>query len=324
LVAMGVFARLDYHLWRRYDKWILAGALLSLVLVLGLGRTVRGARRWLILGPVSVQPSEFVKIALIVYLAGFLNRKSERIREFLNGFLPPVLVIGAAFSLIVLQPDFGTAVLLAATLYVMLFAAGARLWHTLPMGLASLPILVYLVVAVPYRWRRILAFLDPWADRFGAGYHNCQALLALGLGGWARLAPGSSRMKRGFLPEASNDFAFAILGEEFGFVGSAVVILLIAAYVCTAFRLAVRMNEPFGSHLAVGIGALIGLQAIVHVGVVSSVLPPKGIGLPFVSFGGSGLVASAIATGILLNIANHCPDRPQPRCLGAERIGDLA
>ena len=320
--ALLVAYSIDYRRLRRYSVVFLLLSLASLVGVLYFGATVNGARRWYRFGGdlLSFQPSEFFKVALCLYMADFLAREQERIKTFFKGFLQPVLIMGVAFALILRQPDFGTALLVAAVTFGMLFVAGIRIIHVLPAVIASVPLTLYTVIYVPYRLRRILTFLDPWGDPQGAGYQIIQSLIALGSGGPLGVGLGNSRQKLLYLPEAGNDFVFAIIGEELGLVGCAVVVLLFALFFWCGIRVARHARDPFGSLLAFGLTFTIGLQAVVNIAVVTCSAPTKGLALPLVSSGGSSLVAMMAAVGLIMNVASHVEAEAEPADVGAVKL----
>jgi len=320
LGAMLLATSIDYHTLRRYSVPVLFVSLASLVGVLGFGVVINGARRWYRVSSfLSIQPSEFFKVALCLYMADFLAREQERIKTFFKGFLQPVCIMGVAFGLILMQPDFGTALLIAVVTFGMLFVAGIRIVHVLPAVVASVPLLVYIVTVVPYRFQRILTFLDPWADAQGSGYQIVQSLIALGSGGLFGVGLGNSRQKLLYLPEAGSDFVFAIIGEEFGLFGCAVVVLLFALLFWCGIRVARNARDMFGSLLAFGVTFTIGLQAAVNIAVVTCSAPTKGLALPLVSAGGSSLVATAVAVGLMMNVASSIEAEAQPGQVGAAR-----
>ncbi len=319
-LALYVGYSFDYHVLRRLSVPLLLLSLASLAGVLAFGVVVKGARRWYRIGSISIQPSEFFKLALCLYMADFLAREQERVRTFWKGFVQPVVIMGAASVLILLQPDFGTTVLVATVTCAMLFVAGIRLIHVAPAIIASGPLLYYLVSVVPYRVKRILAFLDPWADPQGAGYQVIQSLLALGSGGLAGVGLGNSRQKLNFLPESGNDFVFAILGEELGLVGCGAVLLLFVLLFWCGMRVALRATDLYGTLLAFGLTLTIGLQAVVNIAVVTCSAPTKGLSLPLVSAGGSSLVATMAAIGVIMNVASHMSVGAKPDEVGAVRL----
>lgn len=305
LGAMALFLRIDYRFHRLLTVPLLVAAFVGLIAVLYLGAEVGGARRWIGLGLFNVQPSEVSKYALINYLAVHASTRRDRLGDFVTGFLPPMGVLAAAFGLVILEPDFGTAVAMAVTALIVLFAAGVKVWHLALVGLAGVPALGFLIYSEPYRMRRLLAFLDPWADRMDSGWNVVQSLLAIGSGGLFGLGLGEGRQKYLYVPEQHTDFIFAILGEELGFVGTTTVVLLFALLAWRGYRTALRAPDMYGCMLAVGITTMIVFQALLNIGVVTGSLPATGITLPFISFGGSSLVVTLSAVGVLLNISRH-------------------
>ncbi len=307
LAGLYFFARLDYWELGRLARpaLLLSFFLLVLVLVPGLGQISHGSRRWLGFGILSFQPSEAAKLGLVVFLASWLGADPRRVRSPARGLLPFLGLVGAACALILAQPDLGTAVSLAGTASVMLFAAGLPVGQLVACALAAVPLGAWLVIGEDYRRRRFLAFLDPWADPLGSGYHIIQALYALGSGGLFGVGFTQSRQKYFYLPERHTDFIYAIVGEELGFVGAAVLVILFALFAWRGYRVALRAPDRMGSLLAVGVTTMVVLQAVVNIGVVTDSLPITGITLPFVSFGGSSLVFSLCGVGILLNVSRH-------------------
>ena len=266
---------------------------------------INGARRWIRLAGFSLQPSEVSKLALAIFLARFLERRAGREGDFWGTFVPAVTVTGALALLIVAEPDLGTALMLAVVCAVMLFTAGARLRH---MALAAAPALVgvaALLVFVPWRLRRVLVFLNPWEDQQGAGYQVVQSLLAVGSGGVHGLGFTEGRQKMFFLPFAHSDFIFAVVGEELGLFGGLGVVALFGLFLWRGMRAALRAPDRFGMLLGVGIVTGIVAQALFNMSVVLSLLPTKGIPLPFISYGGSSLVPTLFSVGVLLNISQH-------------------
>jgi len=321
LAALYVAYSVDYHTMRRFSIPLLLVSLASLLAVLFFGATVNGARRWFRIGSfLSIQPSEFFKIALCLYMADFLAREQQRIKTFFKGFVQPVVIMGVAFALILKEPDFGTALLIAAVTFGMLFVAGIRMIHVLPATIASVPLLAYIVMHMPHCVQRIMTFVNPWADARGSGYQIVQSLIALGSGGLTGVGLGNSRQKLLYLPEANSDFVFAIIGEEMGLIGAALVVLLFALLVWAGIRVARRAPDLFGSLLAFGLTFTIGLQAAVNIAVVTCSAPTKGIALPLVSAGGSSLVATMMAIGLLMNVASHTEAEAPPAALGAVKL----
>ncbi len=304
LAALAVMA-FDYRVLRRWAKPLVLASFVVLLLVLipSLGKESFGARRWFRLWGVSVQPSEFAKLAMLIYVSDFLARKGAEVRGFFRGFLPVLLVLGGMGGLILKQPDLGSALLITAVTLILLFIAGVRLRHLVCLVLAAFPAFYALVVRVPYRWSRVVTFLDPWRDRLGAGFQLTQSQIAFGSGGLIGVGLGHSLQKLYYLPAAHTDFILSIIGEELGFAGVSAVILLFAAFIWQGARIAKRCRDPFGYYLSCGVVAMIGLQAVVNIGVSIGTLPTKGLPLPFVSYGGSALVSNLMAVGLLLNVS---------------------
>jgi cell division protein FtsW len=298
--------RINYQFWRKLAVPILLGCLvlLAIVLIPGIGGHAGGASRWIRLPGFNLQPSEAAKIALIMYMAYSLDRKQEKIKELGAGFISYMLVLVVMLGLLLKQPDMGAALTLAAVAIIMLFAAGARLVYIVSIFLMSLPFLYFLVMNVAYRKRRILAFLDPWQDPQNSGFQIIQSWLALGTGGIFGQGLGEGKQKLFYLPEAHTDFILSVVGEELGFIGVIVIIGMFFLLVQRAMRIAVAAPDIFGRFLALGIAVLFGIQASVNMGVVTGLLPTKGLALPFISYGGSSLVISLFAVGILLNISS--------------------
>lgn len=296
---------IDYRDLRKCAKplLLLVICLLVLVLVPGVGRSTFGARRWLPVWIFNFQPSEFAKLVVLIYMADFLARKQNRIKDFKEGFLPPLLIIGTICSLIVKQPDLGSALLIASLILIMLFIAGTRPLYIVFLGMLSLPGLYFLIVKVPYRFARILAFIDPWKDSQGIGFQLSQSQIALGSGGIWGVGLGKSMQKLFYLPAAHTDFILSIIGEELGLCGTLAVIILFIAFIWQGARIAKRISDPFGYYLSTGIVFMIGLQAVVNIGVSIGAFPTKGLPLPFISYGGSALIFNMMAVGLLLNIS---------------------
>jgi cell division protein FtsW len=279
--------------------------LLIVVLIPHLGIKVGGARRWLGFGSVRVQPSEFAKLALVVFLAHYLAKEKRRIDQFKRGFLVPVAIVSVTCLLVLAEPDFGTTALMGAVALAMMFIAGVRLRYLVPTVVSGLAGLAVLVMHNPVRMKRMLAFTDLEKYKAGPGYQVWQAMLAFGSGGIKGLGLGSSRQKMFYLPEAHTDFIFPIVGEELGLIGTLGVLLLFAALVACGVVISLRTSDLFGQYLGLGTTLLLALQALINVGVVTAWLPTKGLALPFLSYGGSNVVMNLVAVGILLSIYRH-------------------
>ncbi len=294
-----------YHTLQRWTKplVLLCVFLLLAVLVPGIGHAAGGARRWFRLGPLSVQPSQFAQCVAVLYLADALSRKQAAIDSFWEAVAPICAVIGALCLLIVVQPDLGTVIAIGAVTCCLFFAAKVRWQQLLSLGLATMPAGYMLLWRVPYRRRRILAFLNPWEDARGTGFQLVQSFLALGSGGVLGVGLGRSTQKLFYLPGAHTDFIFAIIGEELGFLGAAAVVILCLLFVILGMKIALHAPDLFGKFLAAGITSLIGIEALINLGVSMGAWPTKGLPLPFISYGGSALAMNLVAVGVLLNIA---------------------
>jgi len=313
-VTMGLVAALlamaiPTSVWEKHSKVLLVGgfALLVLVLVPGIGHEVNGSRRWARLGFMNFQVSELARVMLLTYVASYAVRRSEELCKSFSGFIRPVLVLGAAAVLLLLEPDFGAATVLMATGLAVLFLAGVRLHHLLVPVVGGVAAMAVLAVTSSYRMRRLTAFRNPWDDPFDSGFQLVQSLIAIGRGEWFGVGLGSSVQKLFYLPEAHTDFVFAVLAEELGFVGVCVVVVLFALLVGRALeisRKAVDAGLPFQSYLAASIGIWLGLQAFVNIGVNMGLLPTKGLTLPLLSYGGSSMLVTLGVMGLLLRI-NH-------------------
>jgi cell division protein FtsW len=299
--------RVDY---RRLEGWgwpalLAAGVLLVLVLVPPLAQPINGTRRWLRLGPASFQPAELAKLALVVFLAAWLTRHRDRLGDFRRGVLPPLAAAGILALLVLAQPDLGNCLTLIVVTFTLLYLAGCPGRYLAAVAAAGLPWLALATWLAPYRVRRITTFLDPWSDPRGSGFQIIQSWLALGSGGLTGRGVGESRQKLFYLPEAHTDFIFAVIGEELGFVGAAALVVLFAVLVWRGLRIGLRAPDPFGAYLALGLTVLLATETLVNLGVVTGLLPTKGLPLPFISFGGSALLSTMLAAGILLNISQH-------------------
>ncbi len=310
IIVMLILMNIDYHIYKRFATIILFLTLAGLIIVLipGIGRVAGGSRRWLGVGSFRIQPSELAKIAIVIYIASFMAKKKEEINSFKKGVLPLVIILALIFGLILLEPDLGTAVTITGSFVLILFAGGVRMGHLFLLGGTGLPAIVYFILTEDYRRERLFAFLNPWKDPLDTGYHIIQSLLALGSGGIFGVGLGNSRQKFLYLPEPGTDFIFSILGEEFGLIGTLLILTLYFILAWRGLKIALSVTDTFGSIMAVGITGMIILQAIVNIGVVTSSMPITGITLPFISYGGTSLVIMLSGIGILLNISRNTID----------------
>ena len=306
-VALIACTMIPSALYRRFAYPLLALSfiILTLVLLPGVGVSRGGARRWIMLPGFAFQPSELAKLALVFYLAHSMAKKEQMIRTFYVGVLPHLIVFGLFAGMLLLEPDFGTALMLSMLLYFMLFIGGARVHHLLGTGLMALPVLIYVMTKADYRIRRLMSFLDPWSDAAGSGFHVIQSLIAFGSGQiWGR-GLGESRQKLFYLPEAHTDFVFSVIGEELGLLGALAVLALFGVIIARGLQLTTKIEEPFDQYLAFGLTVLLGLQAFIHMGVVMGLMPTKGLVLPFISYGGSAMVINLMEAGILLGLSRR-------------------
>jgi cell division protein FtsW len=300
--------------WQRGHRVVLvvAAVLLVLVLIPGVGTEVNGARRWIGLGAFSVQPAEVSKLFLLVYLAGYLQRFQPVLVDDARALFRPLVMLGLLCGLLLMQPDFGTAVVLGVTAVGLLFVAGARLRHFLLIVTVGVLLVGALALLQPYRMQRLVSFVDPWAFAFSSGYQLTQALIAFGRGEVFGLGLGEGIQKLFYLPEAHNDFIFAVIAEELGLVGAIAIIALFAVLVLRILRVgrrALAQGEMFGGYLAYGIGLILGFQFLINLGVNTGILPTKGLTLPFVSYGGNSLVVCSAMIGLVLRLQLEGGDR---------------
>ncbi|NKI18882.1 putative lipid II flippase FtsW [Spongiibacter sp. KMU-166] len=309
-LAVAVYST-PVEVWQRSGwLWLLLGfLLLALVLVPGIGKEVNGSRRWLALGPLTLQVSEFVKLFMIFYLAGYLVRRRDEVRERWSGFIKPMAVLFALTLLLMLEPDFGATVVTVGTAFVMIFLGGVKLGQFLLVILSCVSGAVALVIFEPYRMKRLTAFTDPWADQFNTGYQLTQSLIAFGRGELMGVGLGNSVQKLFYLPEAHTDFVFAIFAEEFGFLGTLLILTLFIALVGRILmigRHAERIGQQFHAFVAYGIACMISAQAFINMGVNTGLLPTKGLTLPFLSYGGSSLMVCLAMVALVARIEREC------------------
>ena len=307
-VSFGALAALiPTQIWQRYSSLLLLMALILLLLVLipGIGRKVNGAQRWLALGAFTLQASEIAKFSVVVFFASFFERRQLELQQGWWGFFKPVLVVALFSTLLLLEPDFGSTVVICIAVFSMLFLAGVRIWQYTLLLLACISSLAVMAYISPYRMKRLVAYLDPWADQFDSGYQLTQSLIAFGRGEWFGAGLGNSVQKLFYLPEAHTDFIFAIYAEEFGLVGVVIVVALFAALVWRILlicRRAIVQQKRFQAFSAFGFSVLISCQVFINIGVASGLLPTKGLTLPFISYGGSSLLVSCVSIGFLLRM----------------------
>ena len=307
-VTLGFFAYLlPLNVWRQTSPWLLmlAFALLVLVLVPGVGRVVNGSQRWIPLAGFTLQPSEFAKFALVLWLSGYMVRHGEELRTALRGLLKPISVLVLFALLLLSEPDFGATVIILGTAFGMLFMGGARLIYVLGLVLSAVTIMAGMILMAPYRMQRLMAYQDPWSDPFGSGFQLIQSLIAYGRGEWLGVGLGNSVQKLFYLPEAHTDFVFSIWAEETGLVGAVAVIILFAVFVGRIVFMGYRFlleSREFEAYCCFGFALVFAGQAFVNMGVSSGLLPTKGLTLPFISYGGNSLMMSCITVGLLLKL----------------------
>lgn len=307
IIGMLFFSRFDYRHLKRLSPVlvVISFVLLTVIFIPGIGVEVNEAKRWIGFGGFTIQPSEFTKLALVIFTAAYLSSKSVKMENFWSSSFIPLAVMGLSFLFILGQPDLGSALIIAAGTVLVIFIAGIPLRQVGGLAALALPAVFYLMINADYRLKRLTSFLNPWADPLDSGYHIIQSLYALGPGGIFGVGLGRSRQKLYYLPEPHNDFIFAIIGEELGFMGAVAVIFLFFILVWRGMKIALTVTDNFGSLLAAGITFMIGIQVLINIGVVTGSLPVTGLNLPLISAGGSSLFFNLCSIGILLNISRH-------------------
>ena len=314
LIFMIGFMNIDYKIWKRFSFLIfLIGLFLGALLFTPLGKNIKGATRWLDIGPITFMPSDLIKMGSIIFFSSFLSNKKEDTGTLRQGTIPALIIIGISCGAIYIQRDLGTTITLAGTMMAMFFVSGMKITHLISLITTAVTgaFIIFKAAAQnpesknAYRLRRIISFKDPFADKQGDGWQAVQSLYALGSGGLFGLGLGKSRQKFFYIPEPYNDFIFSIIGEELGFLGAFIVILLYLLLIWRGVRIALAAKDSFGCYLATGITALVGIQSLIHIAVVTSSIPTTGITLPFISYGGTSLMIYMSAIGILLNISRH-------------------
>lgn len=309
--AILVFAtKYDYHKYRSKTMLLVLISFILLVVVLGLGQ-IKGAARWLQLGGFGIQPSEIAKLAIIFYLAAYLDGKGERIKDFQNGLLPPLIMAGAFCFMIMLQPNFSTAAILMMIVLAVLFIGGMRLQHLGMMALAVIPTAIAVVMLSPYRRARLMTFLDPSADAQGSGYQIKQSLISFANGGLTGSGIGQGKQKFLFLPEPFTDFIYSIIGEELGFIGAVFVLILFVIFLFRAMKIARMAPDLYGFYIGAGITISIVGYALINAGVATGLFPTTGLPMPFISYGGSSLLFTCFTVGVLLNISTQTVPKEQ-------------
>ncbi len=308
LASLVVCLMMPVDVWHKQSPWLLLLAVLLLIAVLipGLGRSVNGSTRWIPIGPLSLQPSEFAKLAVVAFMAGYLVRRQDEVRTQFSGFLKPLVVLGLFIVLFLLEPDFGAVVVMMAAVLGMFFLGGMRKLHIGAVVVAAGALGTMTIFAAEYRVKRLMTYLDPWGDPFGSGYQLTQAQIAFGRGGWFGEGLGQSMQKLFYLPEAHTDFVYSVLAEEWGAMGALVVVALYGVLIVRGLKVgqqAETLGRQYSAYLAYGLVLLIAAQAMINIGVNLGLLPTKGLTLPFVSYGGSSMLACAGSLGILLRIS---------------------
>lgn len=307
IVVMIFLSKLNYKLLARFAPALVGISLLTLVLVFvpGIGYKVNGAWRWIRIGPIPMQPSELAKFSMILFMAMSISNKKEKIRTFFQGVVPYVVLMGIFCILIILEPNKSMAIIFVLITFTILFCAGAKLWHLAIWGAPLIPAGAFILMKDKYSLLRITSYMDPWADPLKSGYQAIQSLLALGSGGIFGLGLGNSRQKFFYIPEPQNDFIFAIIGEELGFIGTFAILVLFLLLIWRGIRIAIHAPDTFGCLLATGIVAMVGIQVILNIGVATVSIPTTGVSLPFISSGGTSLLFVMANMGILLNISKN-------------------
>lgn len=329
-IALAVFVVcIPMSVWQKYSGHflLLTFFLLVMVLIPGIGKKVNGSQRWFSLGVISIQVSEIAKFCAVVFFASFFARRYQELHFGWQGFLKPLMVVGVFVGLLLLEPDFGSSVVLSATVFAMMFIAGVRMLHFLLLIVIGVGGLAAVAVLSPYRMQRLITFLDPWKDQFNTGYQLTQSLIGFGRGEWFGLGLGNSLQKLFFLPEAHTDFIFAIIAEEFGLIGAVLLLGLFAALILRIFNVAkqnLAAGKMFAALATFGIAILFSFQVFINMGVSSGLLPTKGLTLPFISYGGSSLLMCCVLMAFVMRVqwelAGYVPEVPEPAKVPRTRI----
>ena len=305
IILMIITSKIDYKKYYKYSNKIFIICFILMILVLFIGTERNGSKSWFGVGSFGIQPSEFMKLSMIIFTSKYLYKNSKDVSDIKKGVFPILLLTFIIFGLIMLQPDFGTGIILVMGIVGMLFVGGVDLKFFLKLGLLGLVGIVGLIIAAPYRLKRILSFLNPWSDPLGSGFQIIQSLYAIGPGGLLGFGLGGSRQKHFYLPEPQTDFIFSIISEEFGFMGVLIVSGLFCFIIYQSIKISLNCNDLFGKYLSFGIIFMISFQTILNLSVVIGLIPVTGVTLPFLSYGGSSLLITLIEMGIILNISKH-------------------
>lgn len=305
VVCAALIYQVPLAVWERSSVVLLfvAYVLLLVVLIPGLGRTVNGSTRWLAAGPINIQVSEIVKVCALMYVSGYLVRRTTEVREQFSGFIKPVLILSVMVAFLMKQPDFGAVVVIMTSVFVMLFLAGVKFGQFALVVFGSIGAGALMVFSSAYRMKRVLGYIDPWAEQYASGYQLVQSLIAFGRGEWTGVGLGNGIQKLFYLPEAHTDFVFAVMAEEFGLVGNLFVLLMFMALVFTGLsigRAAEKQGKRFNGYLVYGLSVMLGMQALVNMGVSSGLLPTKGLTLPLISYGGSSLMVVCVVLSLIM------------------------
>ena len=304
VIAMCIISKIDYKFWRNFYKVGYILSIILLILVLLIGKTLNDAKRWIYIGPLSIQPSEIVKFLIIIFYATILSNDRDNLKFYWKGLVKNFLYIVPIIALLLLEPHFSVSIVILGICCIMMIMAGCKFWQFLASGLVvGIPAIVFIVIKEKYRLQRVLTFLDPWQDVTGTGWQVIQSLYAIGSGGLFGVGLGESKQKYLYLPEPHNDFIFSVLAEELGFIGCIFVIILFAILIWRGILAAMNAKDMFGSLMAIGITSLIGIQVIINIAVVTSSMPATGMPLPFFSYGGTALFLLLCEMGVLLNIS---------------------
>ncbi len=307
IILMIIVSKIDYRKYKKYSNKILGFCFLLLILVIipGIGTVRNGSRSWFGIGPFGIQPSEFMKLALIIFTAKYLEKNEKYLGNIKKGVLPILGITMLSFALIMLQPDFGTGTIIVMTIICMLFVSGVKMGFFVKIGIVGLIGAVALIIMAPYRLQRIISFINPWVDPLGAGFQIIQSLYAIGPGGLLGMGLGNSIQKHFYLPEPQTDFIFSIISEELGFLGIVIVSFLFLTIIYRGIKMSLKSEDLFGKYLAFGMIFQLSFQAILNLMVVVGLIPVTGVTLPFLSYGGSSLIITLCSMGIILNISRN-------------------